>query len=151
MRFATLGSLLTGHREPSFIAPAASASEAVRQLQRSDVRAVVVIRDAPPVRIVSDLHIVESVVARRRDPDTLTALELSVPTESFERTTTLDIAWNRVKDKSLPWVAVRDGNLVIALVSRTQMLEWVVRSQEDEVDCAINAVKHLALSNRRHG
>jgi len=151
MRFATLGSLLTGHREPSFIAPAASASEAVRQLQRSDVRAVVVIHDAPPVRIVSDLHIVESVVARRRDPDTLTALELSVPTESFERTTTLDIAWNRVKDKSLPWVAVRDGNLVIALVSRTQMLEWVVRSQEDEVDCAINAVKHLALSNRRHG
>jgi len=151
MRFATLGSLLTGHREPSFIAPAASASEAVRQLQRSDVRAVVVIHDAPPVRIVSDLHIVESVVARRRDPDTLTALELSVPTESFDRTTTLDIAWNRVKDKSLPWVAVRDGNLVIALVSRTQMLEWVVRSQEDEVDCAINAVKHLALSNRRHG
>jgi len=151
MRFATLGSLLTGHREPSFIAPAASASEAVRQLQRSDVRAVVVIHDAPPVRIVSDLHIVESVVARGRDPDTLTALELSVPTESFERTTTLDIAWNRVKDKSLPWVAVRDGNLVIALVSRTQMLEWVVRSQEDEVDCAINAVKHFALSNRRHG
>jgi hypothetical protein len=143
--------LLTGHREPSFIAPAASASEAVRQLQRSDVRAVVVIHDAPPVRIVSDLHIVESVVARGRDPDTLTALELSVPTESFERTTTLDIAWNRVKDKSLPWVAVRDGNLVIALVSRTQMLEWVVRSQEDEVDCAINAVKHFALSNRRHG
>jgi len=151
MRFATLGSLLTGHREPSFIAPAASASEAVRQLQRSDVRAVVVLHDAPPVRIVSDLHIVESVVACRRDPDTLTALELSVPTESFERTTTLDIAWNRVKDKSLPWVAVRDGKLVIALVSRTQMLEWVVRSQEDEVDCAINAVKHLALSNRRHG
>ena len=151
MRFATLGSLLTGRRGPSFIAPAASALEAVRQLQRSDVRAVVVIHDAPPVRIVSDLHIVESVVARRRDPDTLTALELSVPTESFDRTTTLDIAWNRVKDKSLPWVAVRDGNLVIALVSRTQMLEWVVRSQEDEVDCAINAVKHLALSNRRHG
>ena len=151
MRFATLGSLLTGHREPSFIAPAASALEAVRQLQRSEVRAVVVINDAPPVRIVSDLHIVESVVARGRDPDTLTALELSVPTESFERTTTLDIAWNRVKDKSLPWVAVRDGNLVIALVSRTQMLEWVVRSQEDEVDCAINAVKHFALSNRRHG
>ena len=151
MRFATLGSLLTGRREPSFIAPAASALEAVRQLRRSDVRAVVVISNAPPVRIVSDLHIVESVVARRRDPDTLTALDLSVPTESFERTTTLDIAWNRVKDKSLPWVAVRDGNLVIGLVSRTQMLEWVVRSQEDEVDCAINAVKHLALSNRRHG
>ena len=151
MRFATLGSLLTGHREPSFIAPAASALEAVRQLQRSDVRAVVVIHDAPPVRIVSDLHIVESVVARRRDPDSLTALELSVPTESFERTTTLDFAWNRVKDKSLPWVAVRDGNLVIALVSRTQMLEWVVRSQEYEVDCAINAVKHFALANRRHG
>jgi CBS domain-containing protein len=151
MRFATLGSLLTGHREPSFIAPAASALEAVRQLQRSEVRAVVVINDAPPVRIVSDLHIVESVVAGRRDPDTLTALELSVPTESFERTTTLDIAWNRVKDRSLPWVAVRDGDRVIALVSRTEMLEWVVRSQEDEVDCAINAVKHLALSNRRHG
>jgi len=151
MRFATLGSLLTGRRGPSFIAPAASASETVRQLQRSDARAVVVMHDAPPVRIVSDLHIVESVIARRRDPDTLTAFELSVPTESFERTTTLDIAWNRVKDKSLPWVAVRDGNLVIGLVSRTQMLEWVVRSQEDEVDCAINAVKHLALSNRRHG
>jgi len=151
MRFATLGSLLTGHREPSFIAPAASALEAVRQLQRSEVRGVAVINDAPPVRIVSDLHIVESVVAGRRDPDTLTALELSVPTESFERTTTLDIAWNRVKDRSLPWVAVRDGDRVIALVSRTEMLEWVVRSQEDEVDCAINAVKHLALSNRRRG
>ena len=149
MRFATLGSLLTGRREPSFISPAASASEAVRQLQQSHVRAVVVMHDAPPVRIVSDLHIVESVVARRRDPDTLTALELSVPTESFERTTTLDIAWNRVKDKSLPWVAVRDGKRVVALVSRTEMLEWVVRSQEDEVDCAIGAVQRLALSNRR--
>lgn len=149
MRFATLGSLLTGRREPLFISPAASVREAVRQLQRSDVRAVVVMHDTLPVRIVSDLHIVESVVALRSDPDTLTALELSVPTESFERTTTLDIAWSRVKDKSLPWVAVRDGNRVIALVSRTEMLEWVVRSQEDEVDCAINAVKRLALSNRR--
>ena len=151
MRFATLGSLLTGRREPSFISPAASAREAVRQLQQSNVRAVVVIHNAPPVRIVSDLHIVESVVARRCDPDTLTALELSVPTESFERTTTLDIAWNSVKDKSLPWVAVRDGNRVIALVSRAEMLEWVVRSQEDEVDCAINAVKRLAFANRRPG
>src|SRR5215468_6530539 len=151
MRFATLGSLLTGRRGPSFIAPAASASETVRQLQRSDARAVVVMHDAPPVRIVSDLHIVDTVVAQRRDPDTLTALELSVPTESFERTTTLDIVWNRVRDKSLPWVAVRDGDRVIALVSRTEMLEWVVRSQEDEVDCAISAVKRLALSNRRGG
>ena len=149
MRFATLGSLLTGRPEPSFISPAASAREAVRQLQRSDVRAVVVTHAAPPVRIVSDLHIVDSVIARQCDPDTLTAFELSVPTESFERTTTLDIAWNSVKDKSLPWVAVRDGNRVIALVSRTQMLEWVVRSQEDEVDCAINAVKRLAFANRR--
>jgi len=151
MRFATLGSLLTGRRGPSFIAPAASASETVRQLQRSDARAVVVMHDVPPVRIVSDLHIVDTVVAQRRDPDTLTALELSVPTESFERTTTLDIVWNRVRDKSLPWVAVRDGNRVIALVSRMEMLEWVVRSQEDEVDCAINAVKRLAFANRRPG
>lgn len=149
MRFATLGSLLTGHRAPSFIEPSASASEAVRQLHQGDVQAVVVIREAPPVRIVTDRHIVESVVAQGRDPDAMTALELSVPTESFERTTTLDIAWNRIKDKCLPWVAVRDGDRVVALVSRTQMLEWVVRSQEDEVDCAINAVKRLALSNRR--
>ena len=151
MRFATLGSLLTGQREPSFIAPGASAREAVRQLQGSDVRAVVVMNGAPPVRIVSDLHIVESVIASRRDPDALTALELSVPTESFDRTTPLDIAWDRVKDKALAWVAVRDGDRVVALVSRTEMLEWVVRSQEDEVDCAINAVKRLALANRRPG
>ena len=151
MRFATLGSLLTGRRGPSFIAPSASASEAVRQLQQDDVRVVVVMRNAPPVRIVSDRHIVESVVAKGRDPDAMTALELSVATESFDRTTPLDIAWNHVKDKGLPWVAVQDGNRVIALVSRTEMLEWVVRSQEDEVDCAINAVKRLALSNRRPG
>ena len=149
MRFATLGSFLAGRRGPSFIAPAASASEAVRQLQQSDVRAVVVMNDAPPVRIVSDLHVVESVVAQRRDPDALTALELSVPTESFERATTLDIAWNRVKDRRLPFLAVRDGNRVIALVSRMEMLEWVVRSQEDEVDCAINAVERLALATLR--
>jgi CBS domain-containing protein len=149
MRFATLGALLTGHREPSFIAPSASASEAVRQLQKCDLRAVVVTRDALPVRVVFDRHIVESLVAQRRDPDATTALELSVPTESFDRTTTLDTAWNHVKDKGLPWVAVRDGNRVIALVSRTEVLEWVVRSQEAEVDCAINAVKSLALSNRR--
>ena len=84
-----------------------------------------------------------------RDPDAMTALELSVPTESFEPMTTLDAAWSRVKAKGLPWVVVRDGKRVIALVTRTQMLEWVVRSQEDEVDCAINAVKRLALSNRR--
>ncbi|MGH6742715.1 MAG: hypothetical protein ACREDY_27400 [Bradyrhizobium sp.] len=112
---------------------------------------MVVMRDAAPVRIVSDHHIVECVVAQRRDPDAMTALEMSVAIESFERTTTLDIAWNRIKDNDLPWVAVRDGSRVIALVSRAEMLEWVVRSQEDEVDCAINAVKRLALSNRRPG
>jgi signal-transduction protein with cAMP-binding, CBS, and nucleotidyltransferase domain len=151
MRFATLGSLITGHRGPSFIAPSASASEAVRQLQQDDVRAMVVMHDAPPVRIVSDRHLVESVIAQRRDPDAMTALELSEPTESFDRATTLDIAWRRVKDKTLTWVAVQEGSRVIALVSRTEMLEWVVRSQEDEVDCAINAVKRLAFSNRRPG
>ena len=151
MRFATLGSLLTGHRGPSFIAPSASASEAVRQLAQNGVRAVVVMREVPPVHIVTDRYIVESVVAQRRDPDAMTALELSVPTESFERTTTLDTAWNRIKDNGLPWVAVRDGGRVIALVSRAEMLEWVVRLQEDEVDCAINAVKRLAFSNRRPG
>lgn len=149
MRFATLGSFLTGHRRPTFIAPSASASEAVRQLQQGDVHAVVIMRDAPPVRIVSDRHIVESVLARRRDPDAMTALELSVATESFERTTSLDTAWSRIREKALLWFAVRDGNRVIALVSRTEMLEWVVRLQEDEVDCAINAVKRFALSNRR--
>src|SRR5215831_4983521 len=146
MRFATLGSLLTGHRGPSFIASSAPASEAVRRLQQGDARALVLTRDAPPVRIVSDRHIVDSVVAQRRDPDAITAFELSVPTESFDRTTTLNNAWNRVKVQGLPWVAVLDGNRVIALVSRTQMLEWVVRSQEDEVDCAINAVQRFALS-----
>jgi hypothetical protein len=149
MRFATLGSLLTGHRRPSFIAPTASASEAVRQLRQND--AVVVLGDEPPVRIVFDRHIVESVIAQRRNPDAMTALELSVPTESFERATTLDIAWKRIKDQALPWVAVRDGTRVIALISRTEVLEWVVRSQEDEVDCVINAVKHLAISNLRPG
>jgi len=100
---------------------------------------------------VSDRHLVESVIAQRRDPDAMTALELSEPTESFDRATTLDIAWRRVKDKTLTWVAVQEGSRVIALVSRTEMLEWVVRSQEDEVDCAINAVKRLAFSNRRPG
>ena len=149
MRFATLGSLLTGHRGPSFVAPSASASEAVRQLQQGDVRAVVVMHEAPQVRIVSDWRIVESVIAQRRDPDAMTALEISVPTESFDRATTLDIAWRRIQDRRLPWVAVRDGNRVIALVSRTEVLEWVVRSQADEVDCAMNAVKRLALSIRR--
>jgi hypothetical protein len=151
MRFATLGSLLTGRRGPSFIAPSASASDVVRQLQQGDVRAVVVRGNALPVHIVADRHIVESLVAPRRNPDAMTALELSAPTDSFDRTTTLDVAWNHVREKGLPWVAVRDGDRVIALISRTEMLEWVVRSQTDEVDCAINAVKRLALSNRRPG
>jgi hypothetical protein len=101
------------------------------------VHAIVVMHDVPPASIVTDRHIVDSVIAERRDPDATTALELSVPTESFERTTTLDIAGNRIKANTLPWLAVRDGNRVIAPVSRTQMLEWVVRSQETEVDCAI--------------
>jgi hypothetical protein len=35
MRFRTLGSLLTGHRAPSLIAPSASASEAVRRRSTS--------------------------------------------------------------------------------------------------------------------
>ena len=99
MRFATLGSLLTGHPGPSFIAPSASASEAVRQLRENPLQAPVVVRDASPVRIVCDRHIVESVIAQRRDPDAMTALEVSVPTESFDRTTTLDVAWSRVKEK----------------------------------------------------
>jgi len=41
--------------------------------------------DVPPASIVTDRHIVDSEIAERRDPDAMTALELSVPTESFER------------------------------------------------------------------
>ena len=149
MRFATLGSLLAGHAGPYFINPTASATDAVCRLQERELGALVLGDKTPPVKIVTDRHIVECVVARRRDADAMTALEVSTPIESFAPTTTLDAAWNRVRQKKLAWIAVRDGDRVVALVSRTQMLEWLVHAQEAEVDCAIGAVQRLAFSNHR--
>lgn len=149
MRFATLGSLLAGHAGPHFIEPMASATDAVHQLRKAEPGALVLGDKAPPVKIVTDRHIVESVLAERRDADATTAREVSVPVESFAPTTTLDVVWDHVRQKRLSWIAVRDGDRVIALLSRTELLEWVVRSQEAEVDCAIGAVQRFAFSNHR--
>ena len=149
MRFSSLESLLTRHPAPSFVAPLALAREVVRQLQHEDARALVIESDAPPVRIVSDRHVVDALMAARRDADALTALDLSVPIESFDGSTTLEMAWSRIRTNHRPWVAIRRGNRVIALLSRTQVLEWIVLAQEDEVDCAIGAVQCFSLANRR--
>jgi signal-transduction protein with cAMP-binding, CBS, and nucleotidyltransferase domain len=149
MRFATIGSLLTGSHGPSFIAPSASASDAAKLMKSRNAGALVVMHDSDAVGIVCKADIVDDVVARHRDPDATPVSELSRPVECVERSATIDGVWSRMIRASLGYVAVRDIDHVIGIVSRLDIMQWMIRSQEEEVDCAIGAVKRLAFANRR--
>ncbi len=151
MRFATIGSLLTGSHAASFIAPSASVSEAAKLMKSRNAGALVVMHDSDSVGIVCKTDIVDGVIARHRDPDVTPISELSAPVECVERSATLDLVWSRMIQASLGYVAVRDTDRVIAILSRSDIMQWMMSSQEEEFDCAIGAVKRMAFANRRAG
>jgi CBS domain-containing protein len=46
-------------------------------------------------------------------------------------------------------VAVTGDGRVLGVLSRSDLDAWTIRNQQEELDCAIRAVKFMGFSNRR--
>ena len=51
--------------------------------------------------------------------------------------------------RPLSTLPVEDGGQVRGLISMGDVTRWVIRSQQEELDTAIGAVKRMCYSNRR--
>ncbi len=115
---------------PAVLEVNASAQEAGQQLDRPEVRAVLVCDDGRLVGVITRKTLVREVVAAGRDPRTTPVGEIAEePIFTLEAGTPLDEAFRALEERDLERVPVTDAGRLVGVLSRSVVQR---RLAEDE-------------------
>ncbi len=115
---------------PAVLEVNASAQEAGQQLDRPEVRAVLVCDDGRLVGVITRKTLVREVVAAGRDPRTTPVGEIAEePIFILEAGTPLDEAFRALEERDLERVPVTDAGRLVGVLSRSVVQR---RLAEDE-------------------
>jgi CBS domain-containing protein len=132
------------------VVPTMSVAEAVRLMNREKIGAVVVVEQQKLVGIFTERDVLVSVVGRGRDPDTTPISEvMTSQVTSVGPATDIDSAMKLMSERRHRHLPVLDHGDVCGLISMGDVTNWIIQSQRQQVDLAINAVKQMGYSNRR--
>jgi len=148
----TIASLLKQKNDPKLIsiAPSASVADAVRAMNDNKVGSVLVMDRQTLVGIFTERDVLVRVVGAMRDPAATPVSEvMTTPVRNVEPGTTADEALRLMSDRRHRHLPVVENGKVIGLVSMGDITRAYIRSQQEQVDTALRAVKQMAMSNRR--
>jgi CBS domain-containing protein len=148
----TIALLLKQKKDSKLISvtPSAPVSEAVRAMNENNVGSVLVMDRQTLVGIFTERDVMVRVVGATRDPAaTLVSEVMTTPVHSVEPGSTGDDALRLMSDRHHRHLPVLDKGKVIGLISMGDLTRAYIRSQQEQVDTALRAVKQMAMSNRR--
>jgi len=148
----TIASLLKRKKDSKLIsvAPSALVTDAVRALNDNNVGSVLVMDLQTLIGIFTERDVMVRVVDAQRNPAaTLVSEVMTTPVRSVEPGSTADDALGLMSDRRHRHLPVVENGKVIGLVSMGDITRAYIRSQQEQVDTALRAVKQMAMSNRR--
>lgn len=152
MAFNTVATLL-GDKEKSklvSVAPSATVADAVRVMNSEKIGAVVVLDQQRLAGIFTERDVLVRVVGAARDPLTTRVSEvMTSAVHSVEPTTLVAEALRLMSAQRHRHLPVLENGEVRGLISMGDVTRWVIRSQQEQFDLAIGAVKRMGMSNRR--
>jgi signal-transduction protein with cAMP-binding, CBS, and nucleotidyltransferase domain len=114
------------------------------------IGAVVVLDQQKLVGIFTERDVLVRVVGGGRDPSTTRVSEvMTSAVRSVEPTTPIDETLRVMSERRHRHMPVVENNEVRGLISMGDVTRWVIRSQQEQVDLAIGAVKRMGIANRR--
>lgn len=148
----TIGSILKEKKTPKLIsvAPSASVAEAVRAMNDNNIGSVLVMDGQSLLGIFTERDVMSRIVGANRNPTaTLVSEVMTTPVRSVGLTATADDALRLMSDRRHRHLPVLENGQVRGLVSMGDITRCYIRSQQEQVDTALRAVKQMAMSNRR--
>lgn len=132
------------------VTPSTSVIDAVRAMNDENIGAVLVLDGQKLVGIFTERDVMSRVVGPGRDPATTPVSEvMTTAPRSVEVTSKAEDALRLMSDRHHRHLPVLENGQVHGLVSMGDLTRWVIRTQQQEFDAAIRAVKALGMSNRR--
>ena len=148
----TIASLLKQKKTSKLVsvAPSACVTDAVRAMNDNNVGSVLVMDQQSLLGIFTERDVIVRVVGATRDPAaTLISQVMTTPVRSIEPGSTADDAMRLMSDRHHRHLPVLENGKVVGLVSMGDITRAYIRSQQEQVDTALRAVKQMAMSNRR--
>lgn len=132
------------------VMPTMLVAEAVRIMNSEKIGAVVVLNENKLVGIFTERDALVSVIGRARDPLTTQVSEvMTSEVRSVGPATQVVSATQMMSERRHRHLPVLDNGQVCGLISMGDVTRWVIESQKEQVNLAINAVKQMGYSNRR--
>lgn len=152
MIFDTVASVLKEKKKSRLVstAPSTSVVDAVRVMNDENIGAVLILDGQKLVGIFTERDVMVRVVGAKRDPATTLVSEvMTTAVRSVETTSKADHALQLMSDRHHRHLPVLENGQVRGLVSIGDLTRWVIRSQQEQFDGAINLAKQMGMSNRR--
>lgn len=116
-------------------APAATVLDAVQQMNRKRIGALVVIEDGLTIGIFTERDVLVRVVARGYDPSTTRVGEvMTTKLVTVATQTTVDEAMRIVTEHRCRHLPVVEGGELRGLISAGDLTSWIVRMQARQID-----------------
>jgi CBS domain-containing protein len=152
MILATVASILKEKEKSKLISvvPSTCVVDAVRIMNDEKIGAVLVLDSQKLVGIFTERDVMVRVVGAQRDPATTLVSEvMTTAVRSVEHTSRANDALQLMSDRHHRHLPVLENGQVRGLVSIGDLTRWAIRSQQEQFDMALLAVKQMGMSNRR--
>lgn len=112
----------------------ATVCEAVREMNRKGVGALLVMADERPVGIFTERDVLRRVVDVDRDPELTKVVEVMTPDPvTITASTRVEEAMAEMTSRRFRHLPVMDGPEVVGLVSIGDIMRWVMMHMEDDL------------------
>jgi len=134
------------------IAATATVSEAVALMKACNADAVIAMDQGRFAGLFTAHDVLTRVIGAARDAGTTRIADaLSGESPRVDIDTTVGTALALMNERRCDHVAVTVDGRVLGALSRSDLDAWTIRDQQEQLDCAIRAVKFMGFSNRRGG
>lgn len=152
MLYGSLRNVLDGHAVTASpaIAITATVSAAIALMKKHGVDAVMAMDGGRCAGLFTAHDAALRVVGARRDAGAMRIGE-ALPGEapSVDVNTPIGQALDLMTEHHCQYLVVTMNGRLLGMLSRQDLTDWVIRSQQEQIDCAIRAVKRIGFSNSR--
>jgi len=152
MTFQSLRAVLVDNHvaDKPVIAATATVSAAVALMKERNTDTVIAMDQGRFAGLFTAQDVLTHVIGAARDARTTRIADaLSGEAPRVDIDTTIGSTLALMSERRCDHVAVTDDGRLLGVLSRSDLNAWTIRNQQEELDCAIRAVKFMGFSNRR--
>jgi CBS domain-containing protein len=131
------------------IAATASVSAAIALMKSCDADVVMAMADGCIAGLLTARDALVRVFGAARNADTTRIIDVSHKSPAVDVNTSVTRALDLMNESDSDHVTVSANGRLIGVLSRHELTRWIIRNQQEQLDCAIRAVRSMGYSNRR--